>query len=285
MASQMILAKRLATLIRPWIGSSFLPSMTSPSRAIAITNVRSFSTKAPAPPAPVAPKPAAPEETGLSPVTERRQELTKLDRHLVFRNEEAEAKYLPAPTLPENVSEISLLDQSDFRHRTKIDGSPRTVIIRQEKKSARQAPLNPESSWRIFFYEDGTSSERWVNPLMGWTSNADPFQFNPPITFENAAEAVYFAKKCGWNYVVKHPILRYLRDDDAQYQDNFLKPAVAAKVQKEGVSCAEWQRKAAATSHYFRPLNYHGTAPVVQHGPTGQTEPVAPHVPGMYKRR
>jgi ETC complex I subunit conserved region len=279
----MMIAKRLTTLTRPSTASFIVPSMTSHSRAIAIASVHSFSTKAP--PAPVAPKPPAPEDTGLSPVTEHRQELTQLDRHLVYRNAEAEAKYLPAPVLPENISEISLLDQSDFRRRTKMDGSPRTVIIRQEKKSSRQAPLNPESSWRIFFYEDGTNSERWVNPLMGWTSNADPFQFNPPITFENAAEAVYFAKKCGWNYVVKQPILRQMRNDDAQYQDNFLKPAVAAKIQKEGVACAEWQRKEAATSHYFRPLNYHGTAPVVQHGPTGQTAPVAPHVPGLYKRR
>jgi ETC complex I subunit conserved region len=278
----MLIAKCLTTLIRPSIGS-FGPSMTSNFRAIAITNVHSFSTKTP--PAPVAPKAAPTEETGLSPVAERREELTKLDRHLVYHSAEAEAKYLPAPVLPENVSEISLLDQSDYRHRTKMDGSPRTVIIRQEKKSTRQAPLNPESSWRIYFYEDGTNSERWVNPLMGWTSNADPFQFNPPITFENAAEAVYFAKKCGWNYIVKHPILRVMRNDDAQYQDNFLKPAVAAKIQKEGIACAEWQRATAGTSHYFRPLNYHGTAPVVQHGPTGQTEPVAPHVPGMYKRR
>ena len=264
---------------------TFLPS------SCASSNIHSFfstkaATPAPVPPPKAAPaKAAPPEDTGLSPVAEERQALTKIDRHLVFRNAEAEEKYLPAPILPENVSEISLLDQSDFRHRTKMDGSPRTVIIRQEKKSARQAPLNPESSWRIFFYEDGTNAERWVNPLMGWTSNADPFQFNPPITFSNAAEAVYFAKKCGWNYVVQHPILRKMRNDDAQYQDNFLKPAVAAQIQKEGISCKEWQRQSAATSHYFRPLNYHGSAPVVQHGPTGQSAPVAPHVPAMYKRR
>ena len=99
---------------------------------------------------------------------------------------------------------------------------------------------------------------------MGWTSNADPYQCAPPLTFENAADAVYFAKKRGWNFVVKEPITRYMRNDDCQYQDNFLPQAVAAKVKKEGTSCDHWSRSSAGTSHYFRPLKYHGDGTVVQ---------------------
>lgn len=251
-------------------------------------------TKSPAPPAPpapakaaaAAPPAAAAAENEISPITEHRNKLSKMDKYLVYYNELAEKQYLPGPVLPENIKELNALDMSDANyHNIKEDGTKRRVTIRQMEKSSKQAPLNPEMCWRIYFYEDGTNSERWINPLMGWTSNADPYQSNPPITFETAADAVYFAKKCGWNYHVHMPITRVMRDDDAQYQDNFLPPAVVAQLQKEGVQTKEWQRTAAATSHYFRPLNYHGTQPVRQHGPTGTTAPIAPYVPSMYKRR
>jgi ETC complex I subunit conserved region len=148
----------------------------------------------------------------------------------------------------------------------------------------RQSPLAPEMTWAIFFQEDGTVSEKWTNSLMGWASNADPYQSAPPLHFDNAAEAVYFAKKRGGNYIVQHPITRYMRNDGVQYQDNFLPQAVAAKVRKEGITCDYWHRKSAGTSHYFRPLKYHGDGTVVQHGPNGEAA-IADHVKGQYKIR
>lgn len=207
--------------------------------------------------------------------------MTKFDRHLVWGKA---GEYMPAPVLPENPAELAALDPASKNHNVRMDGTTRTVVIRQQKKSMRQAPLNPESSWRIFFYEDGMLAEKWTNSLMGWTSNADPYQCGPPLTFESAADAVYFAKKRGWKFVVKQPILRHMRHDDAQYQDNFLPQAVAAKVQKEKTSCDHWHRPLAGTSHYFRPLKYHGDGLVPQHGPNGGA-PIAPHVEGSYKLR
>ncbi len=73
-------------------------------------------------------------------------------------------------------------------------------------------------------------------------------------------------------------------DDDAQYQDNFLPQAVAAQVKKEGASCDHWKRDLAGTSHYFRPLKYHGDGEVRQHGPN-VAEETLPHVEGYYKLR
>ncbi|GAX09279.1 hypothetical protein FisN_17Lh026 [Fistulifera solaris] len=228
------------------------------------------------------PKKEGEEEQALSPAAATREKMSNYDRHMVWGHVGEEG--FPVPVLPEKPAEIALLDPADHGHRVRQDGTARTVVIRQQKKSARQAPLNPEASWKIYFYEDGTYSEKWTNSLMGWTSNADPYQCAPPLTFENAADAVYFAKKRGWNYVVKQPIMRYMRNDDAQYQDNFLPQAIAAKVQKEGTSCDHWKRSSAGTSHYFRPLNYHGTAPVIQHGPNG-TAPIAKAPEGYYKQR
>lgn len=220
----------------------------------------------------------------VNPAAEKRKEMSKLDRHMIWgRGDDA----LPAPVLPDKPEEIAALDpasKGNIAASTKMDGSARTVIIRQQKKSTRQAPLNPEQSWQIFFYEDGIITEKWTNSLMGWTSNADPYQFAPPLTFSNAQEAVYFAKKRGWKFIVKPPILRPIRSDDAQYQDNFLPQAVAKRVKMEGASCAEWERKAAGASHYFRPLKYHGNGTVPQHGPNGNAK-VAPPVEGYYKIR
>lgn len=213
---------------------------------------------------------------------ERQMAMKKSNRYLVY-GEPDDDKLLPAPVLPENPAELTKLDPVDLQFRTHMDGTPRTVIIRQEKSSVRQSPMGMEQTWRIVFYEDGIVTEKWTNSLMGWTSNADPYQLNPPLLFPNAADAVYFAKKRGWQYVVHQPMYRYMRRDDAQYQDNFLPIAVANRVKREGKSCKQWERATACTSHYFRPLKYHGDGIVPQHG--GPEVPIAPHVPGQYAMR
>jgi ETC complex I subunit conserved region len=239
---------------------------------------RALSTKKPDA---VAPKADDEEEGAVSVVVQKLDEMHKTSKNMVW-GKTGEA--YPAPILPEDPSELAALDPADERHRYKMDGTMRTVVIRQQKSSVKQSPLNPERIWQIFFFEDGIRAEEWTNSLMGWTSSADPYQCAPPLMFENAEDAVYFAKKRGWNYIVAHPVLRYLRDDDRQYQDNFLPQAVAAKIKKEETACDQWYRTAAGTSHYFRPLKYHGDGTVPQYGPNGDA-PIAPHVPSYYKLR
>lgn len=220
------------------------------------------------------------EEDAISPVTQRRENMSKKHKNMVFGT----TGNVVAPVLPENPAEIAKLDDAQHNHSLHADGTERTVIIRQMKASMRQSPLAHEKMWKIFFYEDGTTAHKWENSLMGWTSNADPYQCAPPLMFGNAADAVYFAKKRGWNYVVKKPIPRYLRHDDAQYQDNFLPQAVAERVQREGTSCDHWKRTSAGTSHYQRPLKYHGDGLVPQYGPNGE-QATEPHVEGYFKNR
>ena len=107
---------------------------------------------------------------------------------------------------------------------------------------------------------------------------------DPPLYFRNAQDAVYFARKRGWKYTVKEPVIRILRDDDCQYQDNFLPQNVASLVKIEGKQCDHWKRVEAGTSHYFRPLKYHGDGTVRQHGSNPHQEP-APRVCGISKVR
>ena len=46
--------------------------------------------------------------------------------------------------------------------------------------------------------------ERWSNPLMGWTSTADPVS-NLSVSFSNPEQAIRFCKKRGWKYEVRTP--------------------------------------------------------------------------------
>ena len=192
------------------------------------------------------------------------------------------------PELPLDPSEIAAIDPTHLEQDppSLSTGEPRIVHIKQQQARVSQSPTNLEQQWVISFQDEGEVSECWDNSLMGWVSSSDPMANNMRLQmgFRNASDAVYFAKKRGWNYVVEQPIMRQGRGDDAQYQDNFLPQAIASKIRREKKKCDHWYRDEAAASHYFRPLKYHGEGTVIQHGPTGDAE-IAPHVEGMYKMR
>ncbi len=193
----------------------------------------------------------------------------------------------PDPELPEDVSEVAALDPSHMdQDPVTLRGEKRIVHIRQEVAKSSQSPTNVEKTWLISFEDEGEIGQCWDNPLMGWVSSADPMSSNMRLQmgFRNAADAVYFAKKRGWEYVVEAPIVRKGRSDDAQYQDNFLSQAVAGRIRREKKKCDQWYRDESGTSHYTRPLKYHGDGTVPQYGPNGDAE-IAPHVPGYYKVR
>mmetsp|Transcript_43898 Transcript_43898/g.106449 ORF Transcript_43898/g.106449 Transcript_43898/m.106449 type:complete len:273 (+) Transcript_43898:212-1030(+) len=215
------------------------------------------------------------------PALEKRMEdMAEKDPVMVFDS----GSYLPDPVLPENPGEISALDPAYKTSVQMPDGRTRMVVIKQQRARPNQSPLNPEKYWKISFTEDGAVADRWKNSLMGWNSTADTMGCDPPLYFKNAEEAVYFAEKRGWKYLVKEPVVRKLRDDGTQYQDNFLPQAVANLVKREGGHCDHWKRAEAGSSHYFRPLKYHGDGVVRQHGPNMMEETV-PHTKGYYKIR
>jgi ETC complex I subunit conserved region len=222
------------------------------------------------------------ELDAVTVLEQRREDMTKEGKGVIWKSPLVDQ--LPAAPLPEDPMELVAMDGADLVARTKADGSDRFVMIRQDKANVKQSPLNEEKRWRISFVEDGIVGEKWSNSLMGWTSNADPFQSEPPLVFENALQAVYFAKKRGWKYIVKEPIKRQVRDDGAQYQDNFLPQAVAARVAKERTNCDQWKRSASGASHYYRPLKYHGKGVVPQYGNNPDQE-TAPHTEAYFKTR
>lgn len=66
---------------------------------------------------------------------------------------------------------------------------------------------------------------RWVNPLMGWTSSADPLEnvARASLRFYTQDEAIAFCKKHGWEYEVETPNPRSSKRPKrfSQYGDNY----------------------------------------------------------------
>lgn len=235
--------------------------------------------------------------SSLTPLEQGRQELedeksdaqkkveamTKIDPWMVYGITEPDAP----PDLPDDPSEISALDPAHRIDAVQPDGTRRIVHIKQDEWKPGQNPLTTEKKWYLSFLDEGTTAtQNWNNPLMGWVSGSDVMASNIQIQFDfdSASEAVYFAKKRGWQFIVERPILRNGRNDGAQYQDNFLPQAVGKKIAMEGAECDWWSRTESGTSHYTRPLKYHGDGEVVQFGPNA-TQAVDKHVEGYYKLR
>uniref|UniRef100_A0A7S0VGQ2 NADH dehydrogenase [ubiquinone] iron-sulfur protein 4, mitochondrial n=1 Tax=Polytomella parva TaxID=51329 RepID=A0A7S0VGQ2_9CHLO len=86
----------------------------------------------------------------------------------------------------------------------------RKVRIFCPAKAASQSglgrTLHPSSKapqWKIVF----ENLSKWENPLMGWTSTADPLENvgRSTLLFYTKEEAAAFCAKHGWEYVVDEP--------------------------------------------------------------------------------
>ncbi|KAK3601441.1 hypothetical protein CHS0354_033567 [Potamilus streckersoni] len=74
----------------------------------------------------------------------------------------------------------------------------RMVRICVPARNAMQSGSFNSRYWRIEF----ETRERWENPLMGWTSSADPLS-NMAVNFSSKEAAIEFCEKNGWEYYVE----------------------------------------------------------------------------------
>lgn len=83
----------------------------------------------------------------------------------------------------------------------------RRVIIYSPARTATQQGSGKVGRWKINFL----STQKWENPLMGWTSTGDPYANvgEAGLSFDSEEAAKAFAEKLGWEYVAK------------SYADNF----------------------------------------------------------------
>merc|ERR1712216_742719 len=102
--------------------------------------------------------------------------------------------------------------ESEFAHPTeqdvsyrpestdKVSGIPtqqldRTVFIYSPARTAMQSGVEKTHQWLLEF----ENPERWRNPLMGWSSTADPMS-NLKLYFSSQENAIAYAERQGFNY-------------------------------------------------------------------------------------
>ncbi|CAL9768699.1 unnamed protein product [Musa acuminata subsp. burmannicoides] len=93
---------------------------------------------------------------------------------------------------PGEIGTVSGVPQEHLRRR---------VIIYSPARTATQQGSGKVGKWKINF----VSTQKWENPLMGWTSTGDPYANvgDAGLTFDSEEAAKAFAEKYGWDFVVK----------------------------------------------------------------------------------
>ncbi|XP_071711750.1 NADH dehydrogenase [ubiquinone] iron-sulfur protein 4, mitochondrial-like [Rutidosis leptorrhynchoides] len=93
----------------------------------------------------------------------------------------------------------------------------RRVMIYSPARTASQQGSGKVGEWKINFL----STQKWDNPLMGWTSTGDPYANvgEAGLSFNSVEAAKAFAEKHGWEYQVKKPHTPILKAKS--YADNF----------------------------------------------------------------
>eukprot|EP01038_Epipyxis_sp_PR26KG_P012426 gene12426-16669_t len=139
----------------------------------------------------------------------------------------------------------------------------RTVVISQKMFKSVQSGDKFSHQWQIKW----KNMERWTNPLMGWTSSADPLG-NLRLSFDTQEQAELFARKNGWKFEVESPtVTNVIPSGDNLYRYNFLPKRTTLELKKSGVKTTLFVNPKYGQSNFFMPLTYHGDKEVEQFGP------------------
>ncbi|XP_070542296.1 NADH dehydrogenase [ubiquinone] iron-sulfur protein 4, mitochondrial-like [Ptychodera flava] len=111
----------------------------------------------------------------------------------VEENPEAKALEEVKETVPVDMTPVGVISGVPEEHLT-----TRTARIFVPAMNAMQSGSNNTHQWAIEF----ETRERWENPLMGWSSSADPLS-NVMVRFNSKEDAVRFAEKHGWRYEIE----------------------------------------------------------------------------------
>lgn len=91
------------------------------------------------------------------------------------------------------------------------------VRIYKPAKSAAQSGRAKTHEWLL---EPELVTARTPEPLMGWVSAGDTFsELRGRLRFTNPEEAIGFAQRNGWEYILEEPTERRIRPRN--YLDNF----------------------------------------------------------------
>ncbi|HSK30445.1 MAG TPA: ETC complex I subunit [Candidatus Limnocylindria bacterium] len=90
-----------------------------------------------------------------------------------------------------------------------------SVTIYRPSKTAMQSGLRNTQRWVLEF---DAGSEKFVEPLMGWTGSADTTS-QLRLRFNSRDAAVAFAERHGLKYTIQEPKVRRIRPKS--YAENF----------------------------------------------------------------
>lgn len=162
--------------------------------------------------------------------------------------------------VPEDPTETAVFSGMPAEH------ANRKVLISQRQNKTLQSSDCFSHQWRITWQ----NSDRWSNPLMGWTSTNDPMS-NVQLDFDTLEEAVEFAKRNGWKYETTKPQDSVVVEPGThKYAHNFLPALKTLELKHDmdrGVKTQEFIAPGWGESQWFMPLRYHGEAEVEQYGP------------------
>lgn len=128
-------------------------------------------------------------------ITDKAKEAKRYTESEILSNKEAAAGARPGLITVEGAEDITTISGVPEEHIVE-----RTVRIFKPAKNAMQSGTAGIKRWKIEF----DNRERWENHLMGWSSSADPLS-NMIVDFANKEEAVAFAEKNGWAYILEDP--------------------------------------------------------------------------------
>ncbi|KAJ1442234.1 ETC complex I subunit conserved region-domain-containing protein, partial [Ochromonadaceae sp. CCMP2298] len=162
--------------------------------------------------------------------------------------------------VPANVAELAVLNGMPSEH------ASRTVLIGQRMLKSVQSGSATAHQWQITW----KNQERWSNPLMGWTSSADPMS-SMKLNFDSKEEAMGFAERNGWAYQLLRETSKSNRPAGfTHYKHNFLDKRTLGFLKKDGLKTKIFDAPGWGSSNFFMPLTYHGDGEVDQHGPAVQ---------------
>lgn len=132
--------------------------------------------------------------------------------------DQASSRFSPIPTRYPNINH-----KGDIIPAAVVSGAPveiqaRTVRIYRPAKPATQSGNWYGHHWRMD-WDILSKGHRWENSLMGWQSSAD-FMQATHMTFKTKEEAIHFAEKQGYEYIVHEPNTRKITPK--AYANNFL---------------------------------------------------------------
>ena len=141
----------------------------------------------------------------------------------------------------------------------------RTVTIAPRQHKTVQSAEKISHQYMITW----DNQERWMNPLMGWTSSADPMS-NVRLPFDSKEDAIAFAERNGWKYKVR--AATKMQDAEnygrIKYAQVFLSNKISEAIKESGGKMGKkiFAYPGYGQGNFFNPLKYHGDGIVEQYG-------------------